>query len=62
MDRSDNQAPQKLAYSIKEFCAATSLGRTTVYELIAAGRLSYVKVGAKTLITMDEAARFLREL
>lgn len=62
MDNSDNQSPQKLAYSIKEFCAATSLGRTTVYELIAAGRLSSVKVGAKTLITTEEAKRFLSEL
>ncbi len=59
MDSSDNQTPQKLAYSINEFCAATSLGRTTVYELIAAGRLSPVKVGSKTLITAQEAQRFL---
>lgn len=62
MDSSDSQAPQKLAYSIKEFCEATSLGRTTVYELIAAGRLSPVKVGAKTLITAEEARRFLSGL
>mgnify|MGYP001176252297 CR=1 FL=1 len=62
MDSSDSQTPQKLAYSIKEFCAATSLGRTTVYELIAAGQLSSVKVGAKTLVRAEEAKRFLSEL
>lgn len=40
----------KLAYSIKEACAATSLGRTTIYDHIAAGRLKVVRVGGRALI------------
>ena len=31
--------PPPLAYSIKDACRATSLGRTTIYAHIAAGRL-----------------------
>ena len=40
----------KLAYSIKEACELSSLGRTTLYALIKTGRLQVVKVGGRTLI------------
>ena len=43
----------KLAYSIKEACAATSLGRTSIYAHIAAGRLRAVRVLGRTLIPAD---------
>lgn len=43
-------APAKLAYSIKEACAASSLGRTTIYAHIASGRLTAHKVGGRTVI------------
>ena len=39
-----------LAYSIKEASRTTSLGRTRIYQLIAAGRLEVVKIGSRTLI------------
>lgn len=54
--------PNKLAYSIKEFCASASIGRTKVYELISSGQLSTVKLGSKTLILASEAERFVGEL
>jgi excisionase family DNA binding protein len=43
--------PPKLAYSIKEACQASSLGRTTLYSHIVAGRLKVTRVGGRTLIT-----------
>lgn len=43
----------KLAYSIKEACAATSLGKTSIYLHIAAGRLRAVRVGGRTVIPAD---------
>jgi len=39
-----------LAYSIKEACRVSSLGRTRVYQLIAAGPLEARKLGRRTLI------------
>ena len=45
--------PPKIAYSIKEACRASSLGRTTIYAHIAAGRLSVVRVGGRTIIPAD---------
>ena len=50
--------PEKLAYSVREACAASSLGRTTLYRHIAEGRLKVLKVGGRTLIK----AQSLREL
>jgi excisionase family DNA binding protein len=50
---SDNIEPNKLAYSIKEACSASSLGRTTLYSHIAAGRLKAIRVGGRTLIPAD---------
>ena len=40
----------KIAYSIKEACAASSLGRTTIYAHIAAGRLEARRIGGRTVI------------
>lgn len=43
----------KLAYSISEACAATSLGRTTLYAHVTAGRLKAVRIGGRTVIPAD---------
>lgn len=43
-------APQKLGYSISEAVHATSLGRSTIYAHIAAGRLKVNRVGGRTII------------
>lgn len=45
--------PPKIAYSIKEACRASSLGRTTIYGHIAAGRLRAVRVGGRTIIPAE---------
>ena len=45
--------PGKLAYSIKEACRASSLGRTTLYSHIAAGRLLARRIGGRTIIPAD---------
>lgn len=48
----------KLAYSIKEACKATSLSKTTIYAHIAAGKLRVVRIGGRTVIPVES----LREL
>jgi excisionase family DNA binding protein len=42
-----------LAYSIKQACAISSLGRTKIYALIAQGRLKAVRVGSRTIIPAE---------
>jgi excisionase family DNA binding protein len=44
---------KKLAYSIREACEASSLGRTTIYAHIGRGRLKAVRVGGRTVIPAD---------
>ena len=43
----------KLGYSIREACRASSLGRTTLYAHIAAGRLRAVRIGGRTIIPAE---------
>lgn len=52
MQSAQNDYP-KLAYSIKEACQASSLGRTTIYSHIASKRLKAVRLGGRTLIPAD---------
>lgn len=44
---------RKIAYSIKEACEASSLGRTTLYAHIAANRLRAVRIGGRTVIPAE---------
>jgi excisionase family DNA binding protein len=41
---------EKISYSIREASTASGIGRTTLYQLIKAGELTPVKIGARTLI------------
>ena len=43
----------KLAFSIREACAASSLGKTTLYTHINSGRLKAIRVGGRTLIPAE---------
>lgn len=40
----------KLAYSVREFAAASGLSRSTVYELVTSRKLPSIVLGAKRLI------------
>ena len=51
--------PPKLAYSIKEACRASSLGRTTVYAHIAANRLKAIRIGGRTVIPVESLQALL---
>lgn len=45
--------PLKIGYSIKQAAQASSLGRTTIYGHIAAGRLKAVRIGGRTVIPAE---------
>lgn len=50
----------KLAYSIREASAASSLSRTTIYNHIASGRLQAVRIGGRTVIPADSLLALIR--
>jgi excisionase family DNA binding protein len=43
----------KIGYSIREACQASSLGRTTLYNHIAAGRLRVTRIGGRTIVPAE---------
>jgi excisionase family DNA binding protein len=48
-----------LAVSIREACRLSGLGRTKIYELIADGRLTTVKIDRRTLIPFEDLTKLL---
>ena len=49
----------KLAYSIPEAANAISIGRSKLYELIAAGTIETRKIGKRTVIPAQSLYRLL---
>ena len=54
--------PNAFAYTVRDACKATGLGRTTIYGLIAAGRVRAMKAGTRTLIEAESVRRYLASL
>ena len=50
------------AFTISDFCAWASIGRTLTYELINRGQLRAIKLGGKTLIPKSDARAWLASL
>ena len=59
-----NQASEKIlrAFGIKEFCRRYSVGRTTAYAEMKAGRLQRRKVGKRSIIAQEDAEAWLHGL
>ncbi len=51
----------KLLYSISETCRAIGVARSTIYTLIAAGRLETIKIGRRTLVKSASIERLACE-
>jgi hypothetical protein len=54
-------ADEKLGYSISGFAAASGLGVTTIYRLIAEGRLEARHFGTRRVILAESARRLMAE-
>ena len=50
---------EPLALSINDTAKALSLGRTSIYAMIADGRLEAFKLGRRTLIRTDSIRRLV---
>ena len=53
---------EKLSYTVPEYIAASGLGRSKIYEEIAAGHLKAVKCGTRTLIPADAGREYIDNL
>lgn len=52
MQKQIPEAPAALAVTIPDAARALSLGRSSVYKMIASGDLRVVRVGRRTLVPM----------
>ena len=50
------------AFTLEEFCRRVKMGRTRLYEEVRAGRLTIRKNGKRSVVTADEAQRYLNSL
>ncbi len=50
---------EKLAYSVDEIAEETGLSRSLIYDEMNAGRLGYIKVGRRRIITRKQLDAFL---
>jgi excisionase family DNA binding protein len=62
MANSELQSLPRLAYSVNDTCKTLSIGKTKLYEEIAAGRIKPLKSGKRTLIPADQIAGWLSSL
>jgi predicted DNA-binding transcriptional regulator AlpA len=60
MSSLQNGQTGRRALSVKEFCAAYGLSRSTAHALVRAGKLPDVKIFGKRIIPIDAAERLLR--
>ena len=54
--------PEVLGHTVNDACNMIPCGRTTLYKLIADGRLEARKLGDKTIITHSSIVRLHKEL
>jgi hypothetical protein len=57
-----NTLSPKGAYSVTEFMAWASIGRTKFYQEVNSGKLKIRKIGAKTVVTATDADAWLNAL
>jgi excisionase family DNA binding protein len=54
------QRPMPIAVRVREACRLTGIGRSKLYELIAAGEIEIIKVGTITLIPTGSLQSFVQ--
>ena len=64
--KQDSSAPlaagEKVAITVKEFLALTSISNTKFYAEVKAGRIKTIKLGRKTLIPATEPKAWMERL
>ena len=60
-DLSRNEELTPLAVRVREACRLTGIGRSKLYELMAAGEIRIIKVGSITLIPFAGLRQFLEQ-
>ena len=57
----DRAGNTPLAYTIRDAVKVSGIGRTTIFRLLALGRLKATKIGRRTLIQADSLRTLIAE-
>jgi excisionase family DNA binding protein len=57
-----SEEPRPALLTVKQAARVLNLGRSTVYQLIADGRLDVVHIGRSTRVPIDAITKFISEL
>ena len=57
-----SEEPRPALLTVKQAAGVLNLGRSTVYQLIADGRLDVVHIGRSTRVPVDAITKFINEL
>ena len=57
----DGEPGERLAYSVEEAAQITGLSRDLLYDQMRTGRLAYLKVGRRRIITRQHLEAFLTQ-
>lgn len=53
--------PAELLLSLEEACRRLGIGRTTLYQQMKEGKLAYVKIGRRRLVSVKAIERFIEQ-
>lgn len=56
-----NTHPEALSFRINDACAVLGIGRTSIYKIIACGKLKSITIAGRTLIPRAEIDRLIAE-
>ena len=59
-DLPEDAVLKPITVRVREACRLTGIGRSKLYELIAAGEIKIIKVGTITLVPVVSLTRFLQ--
>ncbi len=51
--------PKLILYTVEQFCEATGIGRTKVFELMGSGELETIRIGRCRRIPVSAAMRWI---
>ena len=58
-DLTSGRQSERIAYSVDEVAEITGLSRDLLYDQMRAGRLGYIKIGRRRVITRQHLQAFL---
>lgn len=59
INKPTEMAPERLAFSVSEAAAITGLSRDLLYDQMRTGKLTYLKIGRRRIITRTDLQAFL---